>query len=212
MMKNLLTAFALSLAAMTATAQTSTNFGIRASFDVTHATGTDDGLNNGSGVTIMGVYTIPLTSKVYFEPGVGVYYNTMGIQPVEFDDGLYDGSIRNFGFKVPFNVGYRVELFNNLDIAAYTGPWVNVNMTAKASLQPNFEGPAPTRSTSLFDDGWHRVDAQWGFGISATYAQKYYIGISGGIGMTAMATFDGHDGAKHRLRRNTVSISLGYNF
>ena len=209
-MKNLLTAFALSLAAMTATAQTSPYFGIRASFDITHATGTDGGLGNGSGATVMAVYNIPLTSKVYFEPGVGMFYNTMGIQPIEVDEGFYDGSIRNVGFRIPFNVGYRFELFNDLDIAACTGPWLNVNLTSDSKLDPNFEGPM--HSTSLFGDGWNRVDAQWGFGITATYAQNYYIGISGGIGMTRMATFTTPGDVKHHLLRNTVSITLGYNF
>lgn len=212
MIKKLLATFALSIAAVAVSAQVSPFFGVRTSFDVTHAAGGGDGLNNGSGLTVTGVYNLPLTNKVYLEPGIGVYYNTMGIRPVEFDEGLYDGSIRNLGLKVPVNVGYRIELFNNLDIAAFTGPWINVNLDAKANMQPNFEGPAPSHSTSLFDDGWHRVDAQWGFGLSVTYASQYYIAVSGGIGMTAMATFDNHDGGKSRLRRNTVSITLGYNF
>ncbi len=211
-MKKLLLAFIIPLAAINVAAQSSSCFGVRLSFDVTHATGTDDGLNNGSGFTVAGVYNFPLTSKVYLEPGVGVFYNTMGIRPVEFDEGLYDGSISNFGVKVPINVGYRAEIFENLDLALFTGPWFNVSCTAKAGLQPNFEGPAPSRSTSLFDDGWHRFDAQWGFGLMATYASHYYISVSGGIGMTAMATFCGQDGGKHNLRRNTVSITLGYNF
>lgn len=211
MIRRLLSVFVLSLAVMCGEAQNAGGFGVRLSFDVTHAAGDNEGLNNGSGFTLSGVYNLPLSGKIYFEPGVGVFYNTMGIRPVEFDEGLYDGSIRNFGVKVPLNIGYRFELFEGLDVAAFTGPWFNVNFVARAQLQPNFEGPAPSHSTSLFDDGWRRFDAQWGFGIMATYARQYYIGISGGIGMTPMASFDSN-GARQRLRRNTVSITLGYNF
>ena len=119
--------------------------------------------------------------------------------------------MRNFGFRVPVNIGYRCELFNDFELSAFTGPWFNVNLTTQAHLQPNLELPITITSPSMFDYGWHHFDAQWGFGISATYAQKYYISVSGGIGMTPMATFTTPD-SKNRLRRNTVSITLGYNF
>lgn len=186
-------------------------FGVRLSFDVTHPAGSNDGINNGSGLTIMGIYNLQLKNQWFLEPGIGVFYNTMGIRPVEFDDGLYDGSIRNIGMRVPLNVGYRFNLFDNCAIALTTGPWFNVNISSKAYLDPNFERPAPSKSTALFDYGWKRFDMQWGLGLSITCAGQYYISVSGGIGVTPMAKFR-FDHSHSTIRRNTVSIAIGYNF
>lgn len=211
MLKKIILPLALFAVSIAGFAQDSPYWGVRLSFDVTHPAGCNDGINNGSGFTLNGIYNMPLSSHVYLEPGLGVFYNTMGIRPVEFDEGLYDGSIRNFGLRIPINVGYRFHIFDGLELAAFTGPWLNVNLYTKAHLQPNFEGPAPSKSTSLFYYGWHHFDAQWGFGIAATYAGQYYISINGAIGFTPMSTMRIGD-HKDRLRRNTVSVTVGYNF
>lgn len=192
-------------------AQSQPEFGVRLSFDVTRPAGANDGINNGSGFDLTGVYNIPIKGNFFVEPGIGVFYNTMGIRPVEYENSLFDGSIRNFGIRVPLNAGYSVELFDNFEMSAFTGPWFNISLSSKAHLDANFERPMPTGSMNVFDYGWHHFDAQWGFGISATYANQYYIGISGGIGMTPMATFTKLD-HKDRIRRNTVSVTVGYNF
>lgn len=209
--KKIMIAAALMLAPAIMTAQRPAFFGIRTSFDVTHPAGCNDGINNGSGLTVTGVYNMPISRNIFIEPGVGVFYNTMGIKPFEANNAIYDGSVRNFGIRIPVNIGYRVGLFDNFELAAFTGPWFNINCSTKAHLQADTDLPIPVASSSMFEFGWHHFDAQWGFGISATYADKYYIAVSGGIGMSAMATFNTHDG-KDRLRRNTVSITVGYNF
>lgn len=209
--KKIMIAVVLVLAPTIMNAQRSAFFGIRTSFDVTHPAGCNDGINNGSGLTVTGVYNMALSRNVFIEPGVGVFYNTMGIKPFEANNAIYDGSVRNFGIRVPLNVGYRVGLFEDFELAAFTGPWFNINCSTKAHLQADTDVPMMITSPSMFEYGWHHFDAQWGFGISATYADKYYIAVSGGIGMSAMATFKTPDG-KDRLRRNTVSITVGYNF
>lgn len=209
--KKIMIAAALVLAPTIMSAQRQAFFGIRTSFDVTHPAGCNDGINNGSGLTVTGIYNMPIGRNIFIEPGVGFFYNTMGIKPFEANNAIYDGSVRNFGIRIPINIGYRVGLFDNFELAAFTGPWFNINCSTKAHLQADTDLPIPASSPSMFEYGWHHFDAQWGFGISATYADKYYIAVSGGIGMSAMATFNTHDG-KDRLRRNTVSITVGYNF
>ena len=211
MMNRLLIAALAAVFPVVLSAQSGNYFGVRLSFDVTHLAGSNDGINNGSGFTLLGIYNIGIGSHVYFEPGAGVFYNTMGIRPVEVDGAVYDGSVRNFGVRVPLNVGYRFEMFDNFELAGYTGPWINLNCTTKARLQPDFEGPAPTGSTNLFDYGWNCFDAQWGFGLTATYNRQYYLAVSGAIGISPMATFTTPE-SKDRIRRNTVSIAVGYNF
>ena len=211
MMKKILSVIVLALLPMAGFAQQSPYFGVRLSFDVTHPAGSNDAINNGSGFTLKAIYNCGLTNHVYLEPGVGVFYNAMNIRPIDFDEGLYDGSIRNFGLRVPINVGYHIGLFDDFEIEAFTGPWFNVNLYTKARLEPNFKGPAPTLTPNLFDYGWKHFDAQWGFGIGATYAGKYYLSIGGAIGMTSMATFKVGN-VSQRLKRNTVSVTVGYNF
>lgn len=211
MFKKIIFAVAVMLAPVVMQAQRPAFFGIRTSFDVTHPAGCNDGINNGSGLTVMGVYNIPIGKNLFIEPGVGIFYNTMGIKPFEDNNAIYDGSVRNFGIRIPVNIGYRVGLFDNFELAAFTGPWFNINCSTKAHLQADMDMPVTITSPSMFEYGWHHFDAQWGFGISATYADKYYLAISGGIGMSAMATFNNHDGID-RMRRNTLSITIGYNF
>lgn len=211
MIKKLLVAAVIAFAPSFMYAQFSQYFGVRLSFDVTHPSGANDGINNGSGFTLTGVYNLPISHNAFIEPGVGVFYNTMGVKPFEYKDALFDGSVRNFGIRVPLHIGYRFEMFDNFELAGFTGPWFNINCSTKAHIEPVNNLPIEITSPSMFDYGWHRFDAQWGFGISATYNKQYYLAISGGVGMSAMATFD-HNGQKDRLRRNTVSITVGYNF
>lgn len=211
MFKKIMIALAVVLAPSFIYAQSRPYFGVRASFDVTHPSGANDGINNGSGFTFTGIYNLPISRNAYFEPGVGVFYNTMGINPIEYENGYFDGSIRNAGIRVPLNVGYRVELFNGFELAGFTGPIFNFNLATNTHLNPNFQTWDPVEMPSMFDYGWHHFDAQWGFGVSATFQQQYYIAISGGIGMSSMATFKTPD-SKDRLRRNSISISVGYNF
>ena len=61
------------------------------------------------------------------------------------------------------------------------------------------------------DDRNLRVDAQWGFSLNFRFAQSYYVGITGGVAFTPLASFGNKD-KKIRIHRNTVAISLGYNF
>ncbi len=211
MIKKMLVAAVVAIAPTLMFAQYTPYFGVRLSFDVTHPAGANEGINNGSGFSLTGIYNLPIGQHAYFEPGVGIFYNTMGIKPFEMKDALFDGSVRNFGFRVPLNIGYRFEMFDNFELAGFTGPWFNINCSTKAHLESANDFPIEITSPSMFDYGWHRFDAQWGFGISATYNKQYYLSISGGVGMSAMATFTA-DGHKDRLRRNTVSITVGYNF
>ena len=77
MIKKLLIAAVVALAPSVMMAQYSPYFGTRVSFDVTHPAGANDGINNGSGVTVSGIYNMPIARNVYFEPGIGMFYNTM---------------------------------------------------------------------------------------------------------------------------------------
>ena len=115
------------------------------------------------------------------------FCNTMGVRPFEIDGHLYDGSVRNLGLRLPLNVGYDFDVLDNLTIGLFTGPWLNFNITAREHTLPDFEGPEPTSSANLFDRGWKRFDLQWGFGLKVRFAGHYYVGLSGGLGLTPLA-------------------------
>ena len=98
-------------------------------------------------------------------------------------------------------------------MAVSTGPWLNINLSARQNLLPNMEAPVavPAQKANLFDQGWKRFDAQWGLKLSFTFAESYFVGITTGVAFTPLASFGDKD-KKIRIHRNTIAISLGYNF
>ncbi len=140
-----------------------------------------------------------------------LYYNTLNVDDYIENNLPYNGSVRLIGIRLPVNIGYRFNIGDNISLSLFTGPWFNINISARQYANPNFDSPPPKTSKNLFDYGWHRFDAQWGFGIVATFSGRYVIGLSAGVGSKALAekTIDGH---KCRMRRNTFSVTLGYNF
>lgn len=184
-------------------------FGARLGVDITSTSGDDDFYNNGAGFTLGAIYNIPVWQNLYFEPGLAIFYDTFGTEMVVPDAGglhydLVDGTIKNFGFRIPLLFGYNFDFTDDIRLAPFTGPQVNINLTAKQSWDndalKNSEG-------SIFGEGgFKRVDLQWVFGLGLTY-QKYYVSLSGGIGMTKVLSLK-----TENFRRNTVNIAVGYNF
>lgn len=185
--------------------QNKSYIGIRAGLDISSTAGTaSDVYNNGAGFTFGAIYNIPLWKNLYFEPGVHLFYNTFG-EEISTNDELglpqADASIRNWGFRIPLNFGYRFDLTDDISIALYTGPVLNTNLTAKIH--------ALDYTTSIMENGFKRFDMQWDFGVSFCYGGHYYASVGGGVGMTRAydpkVDFAG-------FRRNTVNIAIGYNF
>lgn len=210
-------------AAITATAQNSDYtiynnpdnapyFGARIGVDITSTSGNEESLpdsyNNGAGFTIGAIYNMPLWQNLYFEPGLSLFCDTFGTEMIASADGstpyTIDGSIRNFGFRIPLQFGYFFDFTDDVRIAPFTGPQLNLNITAKQHWN-NPSDPMPTES--IFGvGGFKRFDLQWVIGVGVTY-QKYYVALSGGIGMTKV-----RDLKFDHFRRNTFNISIGYNF
>lgn len=217
-----------------------TYFGVRVGLDISSAANGGGYYNNKAGFFAGAVYNIPLWMNLYFEPGLSVFYNTFGTvdfdtytktievldsygNPVIGPDGLpevdekeyryqKDGSIRNFGFRVPLLVGYHFDFTEDIRVHVYTGPQFNVSLSAcyhqNEVLVPNAEEESWSRS--LFGtQGFKHFDMQWNFGVGLAY-QAYYLGLSGSWGITDMKS--GTDLLHRDLRRNLFSISLGYNF
>lgn len=183
--------------------------GIRAGLDISSASGSIDGAyGNGAGFTIGAIYNIPLWKNLYFEPGVHIFYDTFKESILTEDNHIpvtevieINGSIRNFGFRIPLNAGYRFDFTDDISVSIFTGPVLNTNITAKG----HYSG----HSVSIMEKGFKRFDLQWDFGASMSYAHNYYVSVTGAIGITRAYSFQ-VDGLSYR--RNTCNIAVGYNF
>lgn len=203
-------------------------FGARLSLDVSSAANGGAYYSNKAGFSLGAVYNIPLFMNAYFEPGLSVFYNTFGT--VKFDEveipsptdpeaepekRVYqvDGSIRNFGFRVPLNFGYHFDVAEDVKVHVFTGPQINLSLVGRFK-QPQYFDPAGKKheeiSESLFGTGGYKhIDFQWNFGAGVQY-DCYYVSLSGSIGMTKMK--DASTILPRDLRRNIFAITLGYNF
>lgn len=216
-----------------------TYLGVRVGIDISSAANGGGYYSNKAGFTAGAVYNIPLWRNLYFEPGLSIFYNPFGTtswdsyevsvpviengvpvvgpdgKPVTTEENVayqIDGSIRNFGFRVPLLVGYHFDFTEDIKVHVYTGPQFNLSLLARyhreAVAVP--EAQAPAESCSLFGtNGFKHFDMQWNFGVGLTY-QTYYVGLSGSWGVTDMKS--GTELLPRNLHRNLFSINLGYNF
>lgn len=208
-------------AAMTASAQSDllenpdnhAYFGARIALDISSTADGNDYYSNGAGFNIGAVYNIPLYKNLYFEPGLSLFYDTFGEEfTVNSPEGIpysEDGSIRNFGFRIPLVAGYHFDFTDDMQVSVFTGPQLNISLTAKEHVN-NY-------SESIFGDGgFKHFDLQWAIGVGYTW-QKYYVALSGGIGITKARDWklrgaNNRDEYTDSFRRNNFSITLGYNF
>ncbi len=215
--RNIIAAAALCAVSITSvSAQSSYKpvFGARVSMDITTPGKGDNSFSTGSGFSVGGIVRLPVYRNFYFEPGVSYFLNTMGINNLLHEDGYYyEGSARTSGIRIPLNFGYTFNLLDNLDLGVYTGPWLNINLSAREHVSPNLgtPDPVPSFNNNLFSKGWKRFDAQWGLGLTMTFRKHYLIGLSGGVSITPLAQYGNKD-KKVRIHRNIVAIALGYDF
>ena len=188
-------------------------FGARVALDISSTADGNSNYSNGAGFSIGAIYNIPLYKNLYFEPGLSIFYDTFGEEFVDkYPDGtanLIDGSIRNFGFRIPLVAGYHFDFTDDMQFSVFTGPQINLSLTAKEHY--------PGNSYSIFgDQGFKHIDLQWALGVGFSWNQ-YYVSLSGGIGMTKARDWKSRDAnnaitAIDSFRRNNFSLTLGYNF
>ncbi len=205
-----------------------TYFGARVGVDITTAANGGGNYSSNTGFSAGAIYNIPLYKNLYFEPGLSFFYNTFGtskwnsfvpessINP-ETGEGIdvyyqVNGSMRNFGFRVPLLIGYHFDFSDNVKVGVFTGPQVNMNLYAKyfvSELLGN-DKDALDHDCSLFGtEGFKHLDFQWNLGIGVTY-EKYYASINGAWGLSTMKSSTLM--LPRDLHRNLFTITLGYNF
>lgn len=236
--KVMLLGVALSGAALSASAasthlfdnpENKTYFGARVGVDISSAANGGGFYSNAPGFSLGAIYNIPVFKNFYFEPGLGIFYNTIGanqwtsftkevtnpstgvVEDVEVPYQI-DGSIRNFGFRIPLMIGYHFDFTEDIKVNVFTGPQLNLSLVSRYHQdEVKVRGyESPSSSTSLFGtNGFKHADLQWKFGVGISY-QKYYLDLSGAWGMTKIMSTS--EFAPRNIRRNLFSITLGYNF
>lgn len=212
-------------------------FGARVGLDITSAANGGAMFSNKPGFSLGAVYNIPIVANLYFEPGLYLFYNTFGtIQLEEYpytvvdSEGVeneftkyyqVDGTLRNFGFRVPLNIGYHFDFADDLSVQVFTGPQINLSLSARYHQnEVTTPGGETVKSTSVDvfgTGGFKHVDFQWNFGVGLTY-QHYYVSIGGAVGITNFKSASEFQAGKYAvdlrrdIRRNQFNISIGYNF
>lgn len=186
--------------------------GVRLGLDIACPTDFDYGrfktgvLNAGAGFTAGAVYNIPVWKNLYFEPGLLLFYNSMGLDDIVTlpeTQSAVSGSFRRFGVRVPFRFGYRFD-FDGFSLRTFTGPQLEVGLIGRARLSVGNE----TASENIYgsDGSINRVNVGWEFGAGVDYG-NWTAEISGAAGIPDMVKDSLVKG-----RFNNVTISLGYNF
>ncbi len=185
-------------------------FGVRLGLDITATPGAGtDTYRNGAGFSIGAVYNIPVYKNLYVEPGLSIFYDTFSDNIIVGDNGSLElpqqmsRSFRNFGFRIPIFVGYHFDFTEQISIAPFTGPQFNLSLYAQDAYDKDYG----LEAVSLFGEkGFKHLDMQWAVGAALTY-NKFVISATAAFGITKIYTV-GYD----RLRRNTCTIAIGYNF
>lgn len=181
----------------------------------------------GAGFSFGAVYKVDLTENLFLEPGLGFYYNTLSINKHYLGDMIEDmlddlgvgldykitsRSVRRFGMRIPVLIGYTFPLKDDFSFRVYTGPMLDVGMSADMYYGMKVEGYDIHKAYSLYGKNrdLNRVDCYWNIGVGVTFADHYYLGLQADLGMCNMARKTG--GMKPSLHENLVQLTFGYNF
>lgn len=214
-----------------------TFFGVRAGLDVSSAANGGAMFSNKAGFSVGAVYDIPVVANFYFEPGLYLFYNTFGT--VHLEDYSYtltdaegneselhklyqvDGTLRNFGFRVPLTFGYHFDFSDELSLHVFTGPQVNLGLVARYHqnevITPADQVVKSTSVNAFGTGGFKHIDFQWNFGVGLAW-RHYYMSVGGSVGITDMKSASVIQAGPYAIdlrrdvRRNLFNISVGYNF
>lgn len=185
----------------------------------------------GSGFTMGFIYNRPLVANLYIEPGLTLAYttesfkHTMDMFPAFFDKEMKHSSARKLSLEFPLQVGYHFDFTPDISLSVFTGPVLKIGLTDDYYFTTEGEENTIYTSGSLYEgngsmhasgslyDEWgilHRVDCAWRFGVGFNIATRYYLGLSGDIGMVNM--LKGEQTKGHTMHENAFLVTLGYNF
>lgn len=177
-----------------------------------------DPFGTGGGVSVGGVYNIPVVANLYIEPGMELYYNTNSINVGNFmgDDDIINRdfshrSLRKFGMRIPVLAGYHFDFTPNLSLLAFSGPVLNVGFSNDYYLTTKERSNMQSHvSGSMYED-MNRINLSWRIGVGVNFLKNYYFALSGDMGMLNMMKQPGN-GIKAKMYENGFQMTFGYNF
>ncbi len=217
-------------------------FGLRATLDVTspgkftvndfddHFSVSKSVFGSGAGLSVGGVYNIPIVANFYIEPGVSFYYNTMSIKTNDLDDVLEEledlggelvsHSVRQSGMRIPVAFGYHFDFTRDFNLAVYTGPVMNLGFSMDYYIKAKAHDIEVKDAGSMYkaehpdrDDRYNRFNLDWRIGVGVNY-KNFFGGLSGDIGATN-AYKVAKDNKKYysaSYYQNVFQLTVGYNF
>lgn len=217
-------------------------FGLRVALDVTspgsfRQRNSSDGilltqkyLGSRCGLSVGAVYNMPVVANLYFEPGVSVFYNTTSVRydvhkslPIEYIDNIYavvnaGRTVKQWGMRIPLDLGYRFDLQRNFSLSVFTGPVLNIGFAMDGCMGFKLDNTIFYSESSLYSTGnsqnhdrFNRVSLAWRVGIAANI-RNFYIGLSGNLGLTNLYHVAPANRDAYRLvhRQNLFQLTVGY--
>ncbi len=182
-------------------------------FELTTPAGGQGHLSMGGGVSATLAYTFSLADRWFISPGAGAFFNTFGTDFIPEYGNKYEGTVKNFGLRLPVYAGPIFRLSDDFELTVASGPNINISFYAKEFAAPNYSADIADleKLVNLMGKGFNRIDMQWGLLASLTYKTHYSIGISASAGLTDAAVISDGPCSLH-IRRNNLAFTMSYKF
>lgn len=113
--------------------------------------------------------------------------------------------------RVPVQLGYHFDFTGNTSLAIFTGPVLDIGFSNDYYLTTKKEAGTKFHMSSSMYDVMNRVNLSWRIGVGVNFADNWFIGLSGDIGMLNMIK-DKSDLTDVSMHENGFQLTLGYNF
>ena len=174
-------------------------FGIRGGLNFSSLSGDDafDETGTKSGINLGIIFDIPITSEIYFQPGL--YYSVKGASDMvvkTHSKSNWTTNKEDLDMKfveIPLLVSYHYDVKEDVQLQGAIGPYVAYGI-----------------SSDLFDDNVlsnpdNRLDAGLRLEVGAVYQKHYYAGLGYESGLKDL-------GSEINARSTNFFINIGYNF
>lgn len=172
--------------------------------------------NSGFSGSIGGLANIALGKNFYFEPEVALFYDQYSYDKVE---ALTDHSpsvnigpsIHKFGFRIPLNFGYFINISEKWGLDVFTGPELSYAFSGTARYDKSDAGLVEDVIASGLGEVFsgpfeqNRFNVDWKVGIGFP-VDHFLISLEGDFGLTNMMK------KTWTMHENRVTLGIGYYF
>lgn len=162
------------------------HWGLRASLDVSNPGDWKtsilkfDMFGDRLGASVGAYYHLPIIANFYFEPGASLFYDTYKFDVVVNEESNEISShIDKFGIRLPLDVGYHFDIWENASLFVKTGPQLMYGFSEKMHIKTD----EPFDGNMYGEDGLlKRFDMLWDVAAGAdfgrwNFALEYNFGL-----------------------------------